>query len=331
VAVSEKVRAALVTAEAALFTELGLEVTGRMLTLEDAPVGRARVLSTGPTPGERPAHELPLLLVHGAGTVASLWTPLIAALPGRTVIAVDLPGCGLTDRYRLEDDEDLRAHAVSFLTAVLDALGLDRAVVAGTSLGGMFALHLARRRPDRVAALVLLGDPAVALPTTGSTAGAGLASTAAGCRLLSRYGGRSLGPGAAKRFIAAIAGTRAVTRQPKQLWVMLSPALRLSSRVTASLFMPLLRAGRDPEHHGVTPADLAAVEVPTLLVWGDADVFQRAEEGERAARAIPGARFELVSGGHLPWLDDPDRCAALITSFLDDLTAQDTGEQPVSV
>jgi pimeloyl-ACP methyl ester carboxylesterase len=321
VSVTEKVRVALVSAEQELFTQHGLDMRSREVTLADGPVRYARVLETGPSLRQaRDGGPAPVLLVHGAGTVASMWAPLLSSLadtlPDRTLLAVDLPGCGLSDRYRFGSHEDLREHAVSFLTAVLDALDLDRVVVAGTSLGGMFAFQFARTRPERVEALVLLGDPAVALP--GSTAGghAGLASTAAGCRLLSRFGGRPLGPGAAKRFIAAIGGTRAVARQPKQLWAALSPALRLSSIATASLFGPLLQAGRDPEQHGVTAADLAAVTVPTLLVWGDADVFQRAEEGERAARSIPGARFELIGGGHLPWLDDPERCAALLEDFL---------------
>jgi pimeloyl-ACP methyl ester carboxylesterase len=330
VSVTEKVRIALTSAEAELFDEHGLEVSSRFLSLRGAPVEHARVLTVGPSLADQePSAGPPLLLVHGAGTVASMWAPLLAELRCRTVLAVDLPGCGLTDRYRFGTHEDLREHAVSFLTAVLDALGLEEVVVAGTSLGGMYALHLARARPERVRALVLLGDPAVALPGTGASSQAGLASTAAGCRLLSRYGGRPLGPGAAKRFIAAIGGTPAVARHPKQLWAALSPALRLSSRVTESLFAPLLQVGRDPEHHGVTEEDLAAVDVPTLLVWGDADVFQRAEEGAAAAEHIPGARFELVSGGHLPWLDDPTTCAALMTRFLDDLAAGTTGEVPV--
>jgi pimeloyl-ACP methyl ester carboxylesterase len=328
VTVTERVRAAMVAAEAELFSGLGLQVRSERIELEDAPVRETRVLVTGDGVSDtRP----PVLLVHGAGTVASFWAPLMAALPGRQLIAVDLPGCGLSDRYRFDPDEDLRAHGVSFLTAVLDALGLERVVVAGTSLGGMYGLHLARSHPERVAALLLLGDPAVALPGTGGPNHASLASTAAGCRLLSRFGGRPLGPGAAKRFIAAIAGTRAVARQPKQLWQALSPALRLSSRVTASLFVPLMRAGRDPEHHGVSEDDLAAVDVPTLFVWGDADIFQRPEEGRRAAEHVPGARFELVAGGHLPWLDDPAGCAALMTGFLDDLATGATGEVPISV
>jgi pimeloyl-ACP methyl ester carboxylesterase len=329
VSVTERVRAAMVAAEGELFSQLGLDVRARMLDLQGAPVQRARALVVGE---ESPASSgPPILFVHGAGTVASLWAPLLAALPGRQLIAVDLPGCGLTDRYRFDPHEDLRAHAVSFLTAVLDALGIERAVVAGTSLGGMYALHLARSRPERVSALLLLGDPAVALPGATAANHVGLASTAAGCRLLSRFGGRPLGPGAAKRFIAAIAGTRAVTRHPRQLWQALSPALRLSSRVTASLFVPLLEAGRDPEHHGVTASDLAAVDVPTLFVWGDADIFLRPEEGERAARSIPGARFELVSGGHLPWLDDPAGVATLLTGYLDDLRTNTTGEIPADV
>jgi pimeloyl-ACP methyl ester carboxylesterase len=324
--VTERVRAAMVAAEGELFSHLGVDVRTRMLDLQGAPVRRARVLVMGE---DASTGEPPILLVHGAGTVASLWAPLMATLRGRHVIAVDLPGCGLSDRYRFDPHEDLRAHAVSFLTAVLDTLGIEQAVVAGTSLGGMYALHLARSRPERVRALLLLGDPAVALP--GANNHAGLASTAAGCRLLSRFGGRPLGPGAAKRFIAAIAGTRAVARQPRQLWQALSPALRLSSRVTASLFVPLMETGRDPEHHGVSEADLAAVDVPTLFVWGDADVFLRPAEGERAAHQIPGARFELVDGGHLPWLDDPGRCAGLMVSFLDDLASGTTGEVPVPV
>jgi pimeloyl-ACP methyl ester carboxylesterase len=52
------------------------------------------------------------------------------------------------------------------------------------------------------------------------------------------------------------------------------------------------------------------------VLWGKDDThFQPAEEAKAKAALMPHSRFEVVAGGHEPWLDDLDACANLITTF----------------
>ena len=141
-------------AERRLFAACGVQVVSRRVRLADPPVA-VRVLEAGDGP--------PLILVHGSGMSASTWAPLMPYLGAHRLIAFDLPGFGLSDAFDYSG-RSLRAHAVAQLTSLLDALGLERAPIVGTSLGGMWALCLALDAPDRVAALASLGVPAVALP-----------------------------------------------------------------------------------------------------------------------------------------------------------------------
>ena len=105
----------------------------------------------------------PLVLVHGSGMSAPTWAPMLAHLGDRRVHAVDLPGFGLSDPLDYSG-RTLRGHAVAQLGSLLDALELEQATIAGTSLGAMWALCLALERPERVRRVVAIGIPAVALP-----------------------------------------------------------------------------------------------------------------------------------------------------------------------
>ncbi|GBD19035.1 Proline iminopeptidase [bacterium HR27] len=128
----------------------------RLLTLRGA---RYRVRLAG--------QGAPLLLLHGFAGSGSLWSPLVPALVARgwQVIAPDLLGHGESDapadpaRYAASEQ-------AADLAALLAALGLAACTVAGYSMGGRLALHVAVRFPTRVTALVLestspgLADPA---------------------------------------------------------------------------------------------------------------------------------------------------------------------------
>src|SRR5262245_24802423 len=144
----------LLQAEQRLFDRYGLDVESRDVWLEDPPL-RVRVLEAGDGP--------PLVLVHGSGMAASTWAPLLPHLAGRRVLAVDLPGFGLSDPYDY-GGRSLRRHAVAQVRSLLDALGLARADLVGTSLGAMWTLNFAQAHPDRAARVVAVGVPAVALP-----------------------------------------------------------------------------------------------------------------------------------------------------------------------
>ncbi len=100
------------------------------------------------------AGETPVLAVHGITASSRCWLTTARALRGRaTVVAVDLRGRGRSNA--LPPPYGIEAY-VRDLLAVLDALGSERAVVAGHSLGGYITARLAADHPDRVSAAVLV-------------------------------------------------------------------------------------------------------------------------------------------------------------------------------
>jgi pimeloyl-ACP methyl ester carboxylesterase len=102
---------------------------------------------------------VPVLAVHGLTASSMAWAELATLLPG-PVIAPDLRGRGGSGG--LPGPYGMAAHAAD-CAAVLDALGVERALVAGHSMGGFVAAVLAHRHPGRVARLVLV-DGGAPLP-----------------------------------------------------------------------------------------------------------------------------------------------------------------------
>lgn len=100
--------------------------------------------------------EVPLLLVHGFSGDRNNWMfnmdPLAA---GRRVVALDLPGHGASTKY--VGDASIAALAAT-VAGFMDAVGLERAVIAAHSMGGGVAIELAAAHPEKVAGLVLLSS-----------------------------------------------------------------------------------------------------------------------------------------------------------------------------
>ncbi len=116
----------------------------------DTAVGRAFYAARGDA---GPA----LIFIHGAGGSHSHWGHLLAGLGDvARVYAVDLPGHGRSDPPGRASIDGY----VEFLIALLDALGIERAILAGHSLGGAISICAALAHPGRVAGLALVGASA---------------------------------------------------------------------------------------------------------------------------------------------------------------------------
>lgn len=116
--------------------------------------------------------SLPLVLLHGLNDDASSWMPLIALLdPAIEAVAWDAPGFGASDP--LAPVEPTSEDYAAALEMMLNVLGHSRVVLAGHSLGALFAGRFAASRPDRVAALALI-SPVLGHRTPVGTAAAGM-------------------------------------------------------------------------------------------------------------------------------------------------------------
>ena len=97
---------------------------------------------------------LPLLLLHGIGSNARSWAPAMESLePALTAIAWNAPGYGESDR--LDAKRPIPAHYAERLAAMLDESDIHRVVLAGHSLGALFACRFAAAYPERVAGLAV--------------------------------------------------------------------------------------------------------------------------------------------------------------------------------
>ncbi|HYZ30648.1 MAG TPA: alpha/beta fold hydrolase, partial [Crenalkalicoccus sp.] len=103
----------------------------------------------------RPGAAPPFVLLHGIGSDAESWSPLLRLLdPARAVIAWDAPGYGGSDALA-EAAPTPQAYATK-LAGLLEALGIPRAILVGHSLGALFAARFAAGWPDRMAAVALI-------------------------------------------------------------------------------------------------------------------------------------------------------------------------------
>jgi pimeloyl-ACP methyl ester carboxylesterase len=286
-----------------LFAVVGAEVEERFLDLPQTDL-RVRVLSHGSGP--------PLVLLHGVSLSAAVWAPLFAELQGFRLLAVDLPGHGLSDPVRYRRGR-VREHAHRLTEDILDALGLDRVPVIGHSLGGMFALWYAAAGVDRISTLIAVGAPAVALPgvrvrmplSPWTVRGLGVAvlRSPSPRPIYRRLLAQGLGSGEAKMAPASlIEALRLSGRRPE------------NARTVASLMHAIDRFRRPRPESVLSDAELAAIRVPTLFILGSNDPYLSPRDARPSIDRIPAATIHEMPAGHGPWLVDPARVAGLIAA-----------------
>lgn len=291
-------------AEQTLMRRHGVRITRtHRLGLGDPPLS-VRVIESG--------HGAPVVLVHGGGSSAAEWAPLLGELHGYRCLSVDRPGCGASGPFDYTG-VDVRAHAVAFLEGVLDELGLERASLVANSMGGLWSMWLALDRPDRVSSLALLGCPALLSGTS-----APLPVRLLGVRGLNRvlFGLKRPGLKQMRGILGHVAGADAAERMTPDFVeaafrAELVPGAQTAWRTLLERVVRLrggrLELGED---------EIRRLSQRTLLVWGTDDAFGDARHGRRACELLPDGRLELVEGGHLPWWNEPQRCAQLVSSFL---------------
>jgi pimeloyl-ACP methyl ester carboxylesterase len=290
-------------AETELFAAVGADVDESFLDLARSGV-RVRVLSHG--------SGRDVVLLHGVSLSAAVWAPLFPKLPHLRLLAVDLPGHGLSDPIVFQRGQ-VRADARRLLNAIIDGLGLHAVPVIGHSLGGMFALWHVAAGSTRISGMVAIGEPAVALPGVRVRMPLSLLTVPGlGIAVL-----RSPSPRPVyRRLLGQGIGPAELAAAPEPL----VEALRLSARrpknarTVASLMHAVDQFRRPRPESVLTGTELAAIRVPTTFILGSDDRFLSVARARPSIEQIPGASLHEVPGGHAPWLVDPDRAARLIAT-----------------
>ena len=297
-------------AEVGLWRHYGRAPRERWLQLPELGLG-VRVQEFGDD-----RDPLPIVFIHGGPNAGSTFAPLAAAMEGRRVVILDRPGCGLSGPV---DHDAMPVHqsAASVVAATLDALGIDRADVVGSSFGGAWTMWFALAEPERVNRVVLLGAPAFVpgmivppflrmmwTPILGDLI-ARMPPSVGGSRWVHRQMGHS----------AAVVESAI----PPAYWEWAVRLMADTATMASELRVirkSLARRGPRPEVQ-FTADQLRSIAAPVLLYWGDADTFGGAEVAHQIAGLLPDCTLEIAPGaGHLPWLDDPGRAARVVGEFL---------------
>ncbi len=244
----------------------------------------------------------PVVLIHGTGSSLQTWDGWADGLRGsRRVIRFDSPGFGLTGPN--PKGIYTNAYYIDIVVRLLDALGVQRAVLAGNSAGGRLAWHVAAEHPDRVQALVLVnagGYPR----TTPLPPGLKIAKSPVGPFLM----------GFVKRSQAE-AGAQGAYGDPRRLTAAnvdrsLAMILRPGNRAAIGA---TLRQGGDGEDAGL----VKTIRAPTLILWGSKDRVIPPSDAAHFHRDIVGSRLVVLDGvGHMPQEEAPQESLAAAADFL---------------
>lgn len=233
----------------------------------------------------------PLLYLHAEQYVGQVRPHLDMLARTWTVIAPRHPGYGAASGATdLRSVDDL---AYLYLD-LLDRLKLDQVVLVGASLGGWIALEMCVRNHARLAKLVLVGSVGV------------------------KFSGREERDFADLFYLSDIEAFPMLFADPKRH----APDY---SAMSAGQLEELARERQMFAHYGWRPylhnpglkRWLHRVDLPTLVLWGEADRFARPSYGQALAAALPNAELKVIPGaGHYPEIEQSEATIRAIDAFV---------------
>jgi pimeloyl-ACP methyl ester carboxylesterase len=239
----------------------------------------------------------PVVFIHGFPLNRTMWEPQVTALVAEfRCITIDMRGFGGSaeappysmDRYA--DD----------IAAVLDTLGIERAVICGCSMGGYIAFAMWRRHRARVRALVLAD----------TRAGADTVEIAERRRMMIEAAETQGATAIANMQIPGLVGKTTRDKRPDIYDAM--------HRMMAQTEVPGIIGALEAlmARPDSTPT-LATIDVPTLIVVGDEDVITPVSEARAMHAAIAGSRLEILKqAGHLSNVERPAAFNTVMSEFL---------------
>lgn len=235
-----------------------------------------------------------VVLIHALAMDGSSWSGVVSSLPDDVcAIAVDCRGHGMSDAGT--DDFTLGQFADD-IVAVLDAVGWDRAVIAGCSMGGCVAQSVASRHPDRIAGLVLIDTTAW-------------------------YGPQARPNWAARADKARVSGLESLLAFQRERWF--SDAFRVARpdcvAETEAVFLRNDASAYARSCGMLGRADLrgalAGLCAPAAVLVGSDDHATTPDMARDLATAIPGATLQLLTGArHFTPIERPAAIAQAIAT-----------------
>ena len=249
-----------------------------------------------------PGDSDPVLCVHGFPESSYVWRHLLPAIAatGRRAIAPDLPGYGDSP----PDPPGTWERHVDTCERFRIAVGLDRAVIVVHDWGGLIGLRWGCDHPDAVAGLVISNTgffPDVEWHELGRT-------------LRTPGQGEALIDSVSRDGLAALLGDVAHgidDRVIDEYWK------AFASEEGRRGMLELFRSG-NLEKLEPYEGKLAALGVPTLVIWGENGEYTPSTGARRFGQEIPHAKVVMIEdAGHFLWDDQPEACAREVVDFLE--------------
>jgi pimeloyl-ACP methyl ester carboxylesterase len=253
-----------------------------------------------------------IILLHGFGAYLFSFDPVVAGLAEYgTVIAFDRPAFGFTERPILDSWSGPNPYTNEFASdltiALMDSLGVDKAILVGHSAGGAVAMLTYYRHPERVQALVM-EDAAI----FGS---GGIPSYISALAWLPQV--QRLGP----LLVRSIAGDSGIST----IYLAWHDDSKVSPDTIEGYRRPLMAQDWDYALWQFTAAahplsldlNLSSISVPTLVITGDDDQIVPTSQSEKLASSIIGATLVVVPEcGHIPHEEAPSAFLNAMANFL---------------
>lgn len=287
------------TDRAAMIAKYG-GAQSRFVTLPDG--ARVHVRDSGGT-------GAPMILLHGSNSSLHTWEPLKRELGSAyRIVTLDLPGHGLTGATPTNRYDT--AEMVATVDGVATALGLQRFILGGNSMGGGVSWNYALAHPDKVSALLLL-DAGGMPPRAGDAP----PKSNIGFRIMRSSFGRWIGGQITPRFLIRQSLEQSVANPARitdadvdRYWELLRfPGNRAATMMRFS--RPFVNDRAAERARGIT--------APTLVIFGRDDRIINPSAAESFRERIAGSEVVMLDGvGHLPMEEAPEQTARVIQDFL---------------
>lgn len=245
-----------------------------------------------------PPSGTPVIFIHGFPFSHEMWRPQLETLPPNVrAIAYDVRGHGASD---VGDGQYTIELYVDDLIGLMDALGIDWAVLCGLSMGGYIALRTVERHHDRVSGLVLADTKSEA---DGNEA---KVKRTASLKFLKSEGAAAF----ADNFVKAVFWEESFVRSPQAVQ-------RIKTIIAANSVLgiggALLALAARTDTTGILPS----INVPTLILAGEHDALTPVDLAKAMNEKIKESELHLLpESGHMSNMENPAAFNEALWAFL---------------
>ncbi len=250
----------------------------------------------------------PVLLLHGLGASAEVWSFNIEALASQCrVLVPDLPGSG---RSVKEGFEYSLNYAAKFLASFLSKVGAATVSAVGNSMGGIIALQFTLDYPQLVDRLVLIDSAGL-----GREASFSLRFNALPLRDRLVYSRARIEVTVKQTLRSILSNADSLPPELVDCWVELSCLPGAVSAMHRAARVGLTFWGQ--KRSIILRDRLSEIKIPTMVVWGSADPLFPVKHAHTAHRLLPGSQLHILNGcRHCPQLERPAEFNDLMLKFL---------------